>query len=657
MRRLVCALVLLGCGGSEGRKDGGTPDGAPQPVTFGEWKVAGAPVVADAPGRVTLVYEGAPERRALGVATLVGGAYRLVPAIDPAFEDGRMPVGVEPAGTYVPVVPLAAAPARTRVWRAIAGVSMGGGAAAAIGLRSPDRWDLVADLGGEPGPSTAYTLGMFAEYLMGGFCPDGGLCLDAQRPPYAGQYELRADFEHFVYQAGAGVGLTLNRRLYVRATRDLSRALGNPALYNPASAYLPPGVTDAWLANPARCDEPVVLERFFDRRFNPDGALPVITFCDGGDGPRLGLGVFDPELPQTESFEVLLAVDRNRNGRRDAGEPVLMQPSEPWTDDGPGGEYHPLRNPTGQTKNLTRDEGEAFLDVGLDGVAGTCQAPEPGCWDHGEGDGLWTVNPGLERWLANDAARNLAAMTAAQRARIAIYADAGMRDFLNSHVATSAMVGSMAALGMPVTMWNGFPRLGGVTSESLYDFEKVPWVDLPDHVFVRYGDPAASQAQIEAGDGRHAGSPPQLIARITTMFAWIDARWEDGDRARAEGTSMDYLADQRFTSPSTGRETPYAVFLPPGYAAGASRYPVVYFMHGYGQGPDDLLAPVGLLSGFMAEGRLQKMIVVFVDGRCREGDGCETGTFFMNSPVHPKAQMETHLYELRDEVDRRFRTR
>ena len=362
-----------------------------------------------------------------------------------------------------------------------------------------------------------------------------------------------------------------------------------------------------------------------------------------------------PEVGDVAFFDD--TYDRNGNGRRDAGEPVLVQAAEPWTDDGAGGEYHPLRNPTGHARNQWRDEGEAFLDVGLDGVAGTCQAPAPGCYDTGEGDGAWTVNPGLESWAANDAVRNLARMTAAQRARLGIYADAGLRDFLNSHVATLTMVGAMPTLGMPIAMWNGFPRLGGSATEALYDFEKVKWAEMPDHVFVRYGDPTASAVQIEAGDGRHVGTPTQLIARITTVFGWIDARWPGGDRTRAEATADEFLEDQHFTSPTTGRDNPYAVFLPPGYGTSTARYPVVYFLHGYGQGPNDLLGPVGALASYMAEGRLQKLIIVFVDGRCRQGDGCETGTFFMNSPVNPKAQMETHLYELRDEIDRRFRTR
>src|SRR5690606_29893441 len=59
---------------------------------------------------------------------------------------------------------------RQYAWRAIVGISMGGNAAMSIGLRHPDKFDIIADLGGEPGPSMVYSLGMVRDYLFGGFC-------------------------------------------------------------------------------------------------------------------------------------------------------------------------------------------------------------------------------------------------------------------------------------------------------------------------------------------------------------------------------------------------------------------------------------------------------------------------------------------------------
>jgi hypothetical protein len=54
-------------------------------------------------------------------------------------------------------------------WNAVIGISMGGNAAMSIGLRHPDRFDIIADLGGEPGPSMVYSLGMVRDFLFGGF--------------------------------------------------------------------------------------------------------------------------------------------------------------------------------------------------------------------------------------------------------------------------------------------------------------------------------------------------------------------------------------------------------------------------------------------------------------------------------------------------------
>ena len=95
-------------------------------------------------------------------------------------------------------------------WNAIVGISMGGNAAMSIGLRHPDRFDMIADLGGEPGPSMVYSLGMVRDFLFGGFCTAadeaagrgmvGQLCpnaIDARRI----SSRSTADFEHMIYSA------------------------------------------------------------------------------------------------------------------------------------------------------------------------------------------------------------------------------------------------------------------------------------------------------------------------------------------------------------------------------------------------------------------------------------------------------------------------
>ncbi len=614
--------------------------------------------------------------------------------------------------TYQAVAPADAGATERRrfAFRSIAGISMGGNAAMSIGLRHRDRFDFIGDLGGEPGPSMRYSLSMFQDFMFGGFCtasptdggPVGQLCAADQRKAHSDQFELVSNFEHMTYQDGDGVGLTLRRSLYMMASRDLSRALGNPAIYNPVSSYAPPGVDAAYLARqPAdRCAHPITLHDFHDREFNPDGSLPVITFCDGGDSPALGLGVYDPAQAQQDPAEVLLAVDVNRNGKRDAGEPVVTTPYEPFADvgtdgkadrdeagydpvtnpDPAGDDYHALYNPRGTERDLDHETGEPYEDVGLDGVAGTCQhgaTPPAGvsaCWDTGEGDGRWTRSPGLDGWYDSDVEDLLGRLDDAERRRVGIYFDAGIRDFLNASVSANAGVGAMIGrLGLSGAIYDSFGAISGA-SENGYDFSKVHFSDLADNVYLRYGDPDASARDIANGDGRHVGTAPQVINRVATAFAYLDKKWPDGDRL-TETDGGKILPGLSFT-PSTGRASPFALFLPPGYdrPENATRtYPVVYFLHGYGQEPDDLVQLSGVFASYMVasglppEQRFQKFIIVYVDGRCRPshdgvpvpagGDGCESGTFYLDSPAGGLAQMETGLLELMDHIDATYRTK
>jgi hypothetical protein len=93
------------------------------------------------------------------------------------------------------------------------------------------------------------------------------------------------------------------------------------------------------------------------------------------------------------------------------------------------------------------------------------------------------------------------------------------------------------------------------------------------------------------------------------------------------------------------------VTLPQGYALKENhdrnvRCPVVYVLHGYEQDPHDLEAAALITNNFMNDPRhsyatrLPKLIVVYVDGRCRidpqsNEPECIRGTFYMNSERFP----------------------
>jgi hypothetical protein len=593
---------------------------------------------------------------------------------------------------------------RQFAWRAITGISMGGYASMAIGLHHPDKFDMVADIGGDPGPSMVYLLGWVRDYLFGGFCTAddeaagrgmvGQLCPSSPKA----QFEIGADFEHMLTQQGDGVGLTLKRSLYMKASRDLGRALGNPALYNIDNPYTPPGVPydDTKIDAATRCANPRVLDNFYDREFNPTAAYKVITFCDGNDSATLGNGVFDPNVPATNPAELLLAVDLNGNKKRDPGEPVITNAYEPFSDvgtdgiasknepgydpvtnpDPDGDDYHPIRNPLGTEGNAEYDQGEPFSDYGLDGVQGTCQQGSgPNCYDYGEGNGKWDLSPNTQRWYDNDLMHRLAAMTPEQRHHMSLWFDAGIRDFLNNSVAANAAIGkAMATYSLPFGVYDNFSILDGGTNDLSYDFLSVPWKDLPKDGFLRYGDPDATPDKITMGDGRHVGTANQIIYRAQTAFGWMNQRWPDGDTSDTyDGGQI--IKDLTFTSPTTGRVNPYGIFLPPGYNKPENadkRYPVIYFLHGYGQEPKDLVDlssvfALNMIASNPIESRFQKFIIVYVDGRCRPnmdgtpvdqtGDLCEGGTFYMDAPLGGLARMEQNMLDLMDYVDANYRTK
>ncbi|MDB4954536.1 MAG: hypothetical protein JWO36_2105 [Myxococcales bacterium] len=596
-------------------------------------------------------------------------------------------------------------------WNALIGISMGGNASMTIGLRHPDKFDTIADLGGEPGPSMDYTLSMVSDYLFGGFCTVddqaagrgavGTLC--PNHSTKQDQFETAADFEHMIHQTGDGIGLTLDRSLYFEGLRDMSRALGNAAFYNPANPYAPPGVPFSFFATaPAtRCANPIVLRDFHDKEFNPDGSKPVITFCDGGDSTRLGLAVFDPTLPQLDPAELLLAVDLDNNGKRDLGEPVITSAYEPYSDVGTDGladkdepgynaltnpdpngdDFHYLRNPRGTEGNKVYDMGEPYQDVGLDGVAGTCQAgatPPSGvsaCYDYGEGNGKWDLSPNVARWNESDLRVRLAALTADQRRHMSLWFDGGIRDFLNASLSSNQAVGvAMGTYGTPFGVYDNFSALTGGPSDASYDFTEIKWNELPKDGYLRYGNPDATAAEINGGDGRHVGTATQAIYRIETGFGFIDAHWPEGNRDDANDGGQ-LMKGLTFTSPTTGRDSPFALSLPPGYDKPENadkRYPVVYVLHGYGQQPDDLISLSAVIANHMIASeplatRIQKFIIVYVDGRCRPnqsgvpvpttGDGCESGTFYLDAPLGGTARMETNLLDLMAHIDATYRTR
>jgi hypothetical protein len=255
-------------------------------------------------------------------------------------------------------------------------------------------------------------------------------------------------------------------------------------------------------------------------------------------------------------------------------------------------------------------------------------------------------------------------------------ADGGIRDLFNWVVMANVTMGGWSGRGYPVRFYNDHAALHMEgRPNGAFNFEQVPWEEIGRHAMVRYGDPDVEQRFLEIGDGGHVGTISQLTARLNAALAMMSARWPDGDRRRvvdrictASSPNCEHVNQFVFDfTASTGRSGPVTIILPPGYFHPENaqvRYPVAYFLHGYGMEPNDLIALGLLLWQSMNNGRvgterrMQKMILVFPDGRCRNGE-CLRGTFYTDAPESTPggAQMQTFLLDLVEHIDAEYRTR
>ena len=379
-------------------------------------------------------------------------------------------------------------------------------------------------------------------------------------------------------------------------------------------------------------------------------------------------------------------------------------------EDPAGDDYNAQYNPTGTEGNHRFDAGEKFDDVGLDGVPGTPQQPATGYandgdgYDVGEGDGKFTASRGLQRFWDRDAysiARKMVdpkqvpggELTDDALSRIDMWTDGGTRDLFNFSVDAQHLVGGFSARGRDALYLTEPSQIAGLAGQvpsipADPNSPKVPADYIPSHVnyedlqgivFQRYGKIDPTPKDIEDGSGQHVGTAPELIKRIQSALYFIGSRWREPDLVKLNAASADNpipglddcevvgTCTINFTSKS-GRTGPVGITLPPGYANADLknvRYPIIYMLHGYGQGPADLEAAIVLFGNWMnssldsSASRLPKAIVVYVDGRCRIANGkpeCIRGTFFADSARADGAQDEQWWLELMDHMDKHYRT-
>jgi enterochelin esterase-like enzyme len=110
------------------------------------------------------------------------------------------------------------------------------------------------------------------------------------------------------------------------------------------------------------------------------------------------------------------------------------------------------------------------------------------------------------------------------------------------------------------------------------------------------------------------------------------------------------LVDAHFFSAILGRDVPYRVYLPPDYATGAHRFPVLYMLHGaggdYTEWTLDLLPDA--VDGLVQRGEILPMIVVMPDAH--------GPTFWANWPDTGPRWADYLAFDVVKEVDSQFRT-
>jgi hypothetical protein len=305
-------------------------------------------------------------------------------------------------------------------------------------------------------------------------------------------------------------------------------------------------------------------------------------------------------------------------------------------------------------------------------VPGTPQQPTG--YDWGEGNGTFDESPNFANYKTHDGYTLLRGLTDAQLDRIDVLADAGIHDLFPFVVGEDAMMAALTERGRPVRLFNDFSAVyGGQYVDEPIDPKKIDFLGLGRNTMIRYGKPDADEATLARGDGGHVGTVTQVLNRLAYATFAMSARWPNGDRSRTATDTANTMISDDFVSPSTGRVSPYSMILPPGYYTDAyadTRFPVVFFLHGYGQQPHDLVTSAIIFQNWMItpdlpeDLRMQKLIMVFPDGRCRSPDGtpdyqkeCLSGTFYADSVRPDGPQMETILFELMDYIDARYRTK
>ena len=431
--------------------------------------------------------------------------------------------------------------------------------------------------------------------------------------------EQYSDFLHFI---NSDNGANFNRNHYFKIFQDVVFALGNPTSYNPESPYLPIGVPPGELLKTTMGDEirespssktsqsrlktlavtgfQALRKRAMTRSLTLihttmifTGSITLLgqkgdTLFEGSEGD-VGLGL-------RERFpDVVRGSDRDDlNTISVALERVACRAGEP---------------------------GEPYQDTGLDGVPLTPQLDEGG-FDWGESNGVFDYNPHTVSFIANTTSLWLAKVMSDADGGPRFWIDGGIRDALNFAVAGMYLAGRLNDQSLkPVVSYEGFESLLGRDPFVPLASDQSRFELAGDHVFLRYGDPDATPAEIADGDGAHVGTETDAIIRISLVLQWIMLNWMKtlGTDAPRGGSSPGRVEPTCVDSESFGGRYHFSVALPPGYddpGHSEVRYPVIYLLHGYGQRVRNFTDTSTILNVMMINGLWPATIIVYPDGSC-----------------------------------------
>lgn len=563
-------------------------------------------------------------------------------------------------------------------YRTVAGMSMGA-MALTVAAHYPDWFDSAGGMGGYI--DFRYLAHVMRNYMAGGFCPMEQLLrpevlADINNPDNplvfcgtdvkAQPWEFYWDFNHFNFGSQGG---TWGRRFYIEVLESMSFAYGNIMNYNPDHPLLPPGVPASELlrSDSDRCANPVKVGKpyNYNAEYNPEGEFDLVGFCDGdtpvgcyeGDPKKCGkanpdyekiLVWRDPDHDYKIPVSMILTVDYNKNGKRDYGEPIIINLSERWDDwgvdgcpdnreDGEGGcigepdpnyiegtdpnndNFDLLENPGGTEGNYEYDEGELFLDYGIDGVPESVS----GFKDHGEGDGEFNYNPNLERMIKSDTRSFFQKAPLELLKSKEYYFDGGIRDSLHALTHKVHTSNALKLRGIDVKRYmhfGGYPQsiMPDVDcSDVLHHMEDIDWSrrSFGEAVVMGYGEPDASPSSASGG---HVGSGCEVSLRAGILYSMTMARmpnalwvndWDFGGRIEFRSHYSDTLGMRRW----------YAVNLPPGYDSPDfmdTRYPMGLILPGVGMPLMETIGITAIMNLTWGYGTTPRFILVAPDGQC-----------------------------------------